>query len=108
MSKTSYLLKSAAVLFSVALVSAYIYDRSRSDLVPYDGGAPVASKQLLSGPKAGWVRVDPQPRRETEWKTGLTKKQAGDKSAVLIPSTKSAVIFSINQIPAGGAETAGR
>ncbi len=71
--------------------------------MPYDGGVPVASKQLLSGPKAGWVRVDPQPRQESEWKTGLSKKQAGDKIAMLIPSTKSAVIFSINQIPAGAA-----
>jgi len=107
MSKTSYLLKSAAVLFSVALVSAYIYERSRSDLVPYDGGAPVASKPLLPGPKAGLIRVDPQPRLETEWKTGLTKKGASDKGAVLIPSTKSAVIFSINQIPARGTQAAG-
>ena len=107
MSKRSYFLKSAAVLFSVALVSAYIYERSRSDLVPYDGGAPVASKQLLAGPKAGWVRVDPPPRLETDWKTGLSKKKAGDKGAVLIPSTKSAVIFSINQIPAGGTQAAG-
>ena len=76
MSKTSYLLKSAAVLFSVVLVSAYIYERSRSDLVPFDGGAPVASKQFLPGPKAGWVRVDPQPKLETDWKTGLTKKRS--------------------------------
>jgi hypothetical protein len=59
MSKTSYLLKSAAVLFSVALVSGYIYARSRSDLVPYQGdtGTPDAKVQLLPGPKSAATQV---------------------------------------------------
>jgi hypothetical protein len=110
MSTRSYVLKSVAVLFSVALVSGYIYQRSRSDLVPYqgDGGAPDARAQLLPGSKSAATAVLYEAKEENGSAKAHSGKWAGDKSAMLIPSTKSAVIFSINQIPAGAAAGAGQ
>jgi hypothetical protein len=109
MSPRSYLLKSAAVLFSVALVSAYIYERSRSDLVPYSGdaGAPAAGQKFMPGPKSAavWAQA-PNSERSRADAQGHSKKGAGDRGAVLIPSTKSAVIFSLNEIRAAGADGA--
>jgi hypothetical protein len=100
MSARTYFLKSAAVRFSVALVGAYIYERSGGELAPPspESGPPDAPAEFLPGSKApAWV-VLKQARRESAAAKGPSKKGAGDKSAMLIPSTKSAVIFQVNPI----------
>jgi hypothetical protein len=98
MSPRSYFLKSAAVLFSVVLVGAYIYERSGGQLAPpsRESRPPDAPAQLLPGSKSAATIA--LYDTEKGMAKGHPAKGTADKSAVLIPSTKSAVIFQVNPI----------
>jgi hypothetical protein len=101
MSQRSYLFKSAAVISSVLLVSAYIYLRTDGEFVtafPHSE-VPVGRAKFMLGPKSSAVFADRALEREGSHGAtkGTPNKSTRDLSPMLIPSTKSAVIFSLGE-----------